>query len=141
MVPRTSVMVFSRWSAGRSGTTQIGHPRRCRGADKQGGTGEALGAHRGVLIADLAGFDEIAQRARYLVDRSGGGGLARAVAGHHQHRVEGARQPGAGGLPGLGEQGVAGQLQAAVQERVSSPLTIPLTVPRARLTSRCRPGP
>ena len=116
MVPRTRVIVLSSLLSGKIRySSRLRHPGRGRGADQQRRAGEALGVHGGVLVADLSGLDEVAQRLRDLVDRAGRGRRPRAVAGNHQHRVEGAGQRGAGGLAGLGDQGVAGQLQAAVQ--------------------------
>ena len=69
---------------------EIGHRRRGRAADDQRGTGEAFGVHGRVLVADLAGLDELAQGVGDLLHRAARGRRARSVAGHDQHRVEGA---------------------------------------------------
>ena len=78
------------------------------------GPEKAVGVHGGVLVADLAGLDELAQGVGDLLHRSRCGRGARSVAGHHQHRIEGAGQTGTR-IGGAVDQGVAGQLQAAVQ--------------------------
>ena len=70
--------------------------------------------HGRVLVADLAGLDELAQGVGDLLHRACRGRRAGSVAGHHQHRVEGAGQAGTG-VGGAVDQRVAGQLQAAVQ--------------------------
>ena len=96
IVPRTSAMVDSL-VVQREDQVQleVGHRRRRRAADDQRRAGEAVGVHGGVLVADLPGLDEVAQRVRDLVDRARGGGRARSVAGHDEHRVEGAGEAGA----------------------------------------------
>ena len=70
--------------------------------------------HRRVLVADLAGLDEIPQGVGDLLHRSGRGRGARSVAGDDEHRVERAGQACA--RVGLAvDERVARQLQAAVQ--------------------------
>src|SRR3984957_2117189 len=88
--------------------------------------------HRRVLVGHLPGLHEIAQRVGQLVDRPRRGGGPRAVAGYHQNGVERAGQAGSGGRVGLRCQGVAARWKLLSRERAPSPLTIPLTVGRAR---------
>ncbi len=65
IVPRTSVMV-RLLVVQREDQVQleVGHRRRRRAADDQRRSGEAVGVHGRVLVADLSGLDEVAQRVR-----------------------------------------------------------------------------
>ena len=71
--------------------------------------------HRCVLVSRLPGFDEAAQRIGHLIDGSGRRGSPRPIARHHQHRIERTGHAGTGGRVGFRRQGVAGELEAAVQ--------------------------
>ena len=136
IVPRTSAMV-ALLVVQREDQVQleIGHRRRRRAADDQRRPGEAVGVHGGVLVADLAGLDEVAQRVGHLVDGSGRGRRARAVAGHHQHRVECAGQTRARRSALRSMSVLRASCRLLSSERVSSPPTMPLTVVRARSIS------
>ena len=117
IVPRTSAIVLSSLASGK-----IRYSSRLVTRDESGlpmisaRTGEALGVHRRVLVADLPGLDEVAQRSRASGHRarrrSRPAGRRRArPARRRTRRPDRRRRPV--GLATV--NGVAGQLQAAVQ--------------------------